>query len=132
MARRDASGRRSIVSYGVTVGLVLGAVLLSGCSSKPVTDPYAQDLAAARSLATSTFEKDVLADGKIGPQDYEEAHRLWLQCMEGAYPESSGVEVKLDRGVDGMYSYAVSGFPAVQSRRSMIEHSTLVVRVRPS
>jgi hypothetical protein len=66
------------------------------------------EIAAARQEATTDFERQALADGKISAAEYAEAHERWLSCMREIYPaETSYVKVSLDRRADGLIGFKV-------------------------
>lgn len=80
---------------------------LAGCAAEAPEvedDPYAQEFEDALSLELSDFEREVLADGQVTREEYDEAHERWLQCMEEAYPPETGIIVGLEEDQDGLYS----------------------------
>ncbi len=64
---------------------VVAAVLVLGACSPEETpvDPYQAEIKAARSEATSDFEREVLADGEITDAEFAEARELYGECIEG-------------------------------------------------
>lgn len=71
------------------MGLVATLLLLSLCScstssttpSATVDGPYASDIAQAQSQATSDFERQAFADGKISRDEYDQANSIIVRCM---------------------------------------------------
>lgn len=88
---------------------IAGAILLfvvTGCStgesdSLSPEELFAQDIKVAGEQATSDFEKDVLADGKIEQAEYAEAWQRYISCMqENGFPNTTLV----GPDADGLYS----------------------------
>lgn len=80
--------------------------VLAGCSTGDagsVDSPYAEMFAQARELATSQFERDVLADDQITRAEYEEALQRYVSCIE-----DQGARVTLQDQA-GYYVYAIGG-----------------------
>src|SRR5690606_30518412 len=80
------------------VGLLLvAAMAVAGCSADAdrgdLSGPYADDFTFALENATSNFERRVLADGVITADEYDEAHHLWLECMQDSFPPGSDFAV---------------------------------------
>lgn len=96
--------------FGLCVSLCL-----AGCAESVVADPTApsgERVAAAYQQASSDFELDVLEDGEITSEEYDDAMDRFVECMDEA-----GVTVSLN-DVGGYYTYQVSdsgGFEAHQS-----------------
>lgn len=89
----------------VAVGgvLVLALAGVACAAEEPVAQAYTRDFQQARELATSQFERDVLADDVITREEYEEAMQRYVRCMA-----DSGLTVGL---IDqqGYYGYEVPG-----------------------
>lgn len=97
----------SRIVLGVALALTVG---MTGCSAEDPTDPYAADVAQMLSADLSEFEREVFADGEITRAEYEEAHQLWLLCMEEAFPPGGPQQVDLILGDDSLYQYRAMGF----------------------
>lgn len=72
------------------------ALALSGCSSGQASagGPYTGSIKAAAGQATSDFERQVLSDGAITRQEYEEAFQRYVNCGK-----QHGVDISLvDQG----------------------------------
>jgi hypothetical protein len=60
-------------------------IILSGCAGSPPGEagpsaPYAAEFKAAEAAATSDFEREVLRDGKITQQEFDEASQRFIDC----------------------------------------------------
>lgn len=77
-------------------------LMLSSCAS-PEENVYAPEIAAAKSVAESDFEKTVFEDNLISRAEYEEAEQRYVACLD-----SKGAKISLvDEG--GYYTYEISG-----------------------
>lgn len=102
------SPRTRLVWMASTVALLVG---IAGCASAdPADDYWADDYWVAevervRSQATSDFEREALADGRITRAEYEEATQRFVDCMN-----DRGVSTtREEQFATGVYQYAVSG-----------------------
>ncbi|KAE8764090.1 hypothetical protein [Georgenia thermotolerans] len=99
------------------VAVVVGGVMLLA----PETNPYAEELAAARHGA-SAFQLDVLADRRITDEEIADARRRWRACLR-------------DAGVDPVWAEDKAGFPVVDecydSTRGRLEELAWNMKVDP-
>lgn len=83
--------------------------ILAACSSEPPAfvpeGPYAADIQFAQENASSDFERQALADGVITEEEYDQAHLLWLECMEQQFPSGGAYAVGMTKLSNGAYEY---------------------------
>jgi hypothetical protein len=82
----EAMPGRTIAWRWVAGGAVLVGALLGGCSSGQgaaidTGNPYAAEFTQALADASSDFERGVLADGVITPEELQEAQRREVSCL---------------------------------------------------
>lgn len=84
--------------------VLLGAAAASACTAGCATgqrDPYAAELESAAHAATSSLEREILADRRITRAEYDAAVDAYVRCME-----SSGYTVHtVDHG--GAYTFTL-------------------------
>jgi hypothetical protein len=105
------------MGIGGRVRLALVAVIMActltqvvGACSGPPANPYAQEFEIALDGSTTEFERTVLEDGVITRDEYQEAHELWLACMEQTFPPDAGRVVTLVPNAQGLYGFRALGF----------------------
>jgi hypothetical protein len=98
--------RLAVVRLACVLAMACAVVSCSGQDA----DPYAAEFAAAVEKSTSAFEREAFADGTITRIEYEEAHELWLACMEQTFPPDAGKVVTLVANADGFYGFRAMGF----------------------
>ncbi|MGC4192828.1 MAG: hypothetical protein QM589_16915 [Thermomicrobiales bacterium] len=104
-------------SVRTVVATLIATIALGGSSfafaeATPATnDAYADEFADAREEATSDFERDVLADGRITQAEYDEAVQHFATCLRG----DPGFEVTIapDPLIPGAAIYRIDGGPDV-------------------
>lgn len=96
--------------FAIVCSLSLGTVALTACTAGGEGDAlspqelWAQDLANAKSDATSEFEEAVFEDGLIDQNEYAEAWQRYIACMrESGHPGSRLV----GPDADGFYSESI-------------------------
>ncbi len=103
-------------------------VFLCACGAKPEAkpvDPYRPDVLAAYKIATSDFERQVLKDGLITRQEYEEAVNRFLDCMKkSGYPMG-----KVDNY--GIYNYQISGNSGAEGPSMDKCHQDTIIKIEP-
>jgi hypothetical protein len=120
----------SLSKFRAILCLLTASAVLAGCSpSGPESaengDPWAAELAVARQNATSDFERQALADGKISQTEYDEAYQRWLDCMRQAFPpETSGFQITLVRQDSGAYETEVGPFSDAKPAPKDLETTT--------
>ncbi len=86
--------------------IIAWSIFICACGSKTEAkpaDPYRQDVLAAYKIVASDFQRQVLKDGLITRQEYEEAVNRFLDCMKkSGYPMG-----KVDNF--GIYNYQIEG-----------------------
>lgn len=83
---------------------VLVSAAVAGCSgSEPGAGAWEAEYAWALEMATSDFERSVLADGEITRAEYEEATQRFLDCVN----DQGASVATLDQG--GYFIYEISG-----------------------
>src|SRR5690606_26582064 len=97
----------------MAVGAILCGLIVTACSSSPETaqstDYLSDEWALALKTATSDFERRALEDGVVSRAEYDEAHQLWLECMQQEFPPGGPVQVSIRiREQDGLYEYVLS------------------------
>ncbi|MFT3797090.1 hypothetical protein [Microbacterium sp.] len=85
---------RPAVRTLVAAAVISIAVGVAGCAAAvaPANTAYAADFEDARVRATSQFEHDVLADGKITRAEYEEAMQRFVACANDNAVDVSLIE----------------------------------------
>lgn len=67
-------------------GAIVALLLLGGCQSTvsavPTPGPWAANVKAAQSEATTDFERQALADGVVSEQEYAEAAQRLIECAK--------------------------------------------------
>jgi hypothetical protein len=95
--------RRIVAPLVLSISIAGSAGCASDDTPAQSTSPYAEDIKAASSHATTDFERNVLADGQITRAEYEEAVQKLVACAEG-----NGKTV-ITHDQSGLYSYEVPG-----------------------
>lgn len=75
--------------------VVVLSVVLVGCSSTSIdapVGPWADEIAKAQRSASTDFERDVLADGSITRDEYQEASQRYVDCMRTAGYDTRAVD----------------------------------------
>lgn len=85
----------------IVVGLAVG-----GCANRETdqADPFAADVAQARSRASSDLQRAILEDGQVSRAEYEEAVDAYVDCLN-----SRGVPAAKTLNSGGYYDYATQG-----------------------
>lgn len=92
---------------------------LAGCTESQVsrTDDaeaaWVADTEVAKAKATSEFEREVFADDQITPAEYDEAVRLYVECVNRTIPPEFGA-VTARKNEFGMYGYDSPPMPEAQ------------------
>lgn len=112
MARRLSGSSvlrsRAARATGAAVALAAVPALVAGCAStsdEPSVAPtgaYAARIAELEGEIVSDLERQILADGTITREEYEEAHTRLQQCVE-----DGGGAVQLHPDEHGFYTYQV-------------------------
>src|SRR5437762_5310427 len=101
-------------------GLFLAAP--AACSSGPPHHPYLAAVRSADRQATSDFERQVFADGRVTEAEYEEAVDRYVRCAN-----ERGVEVTKLRQPAGYYGYTYTEVPAADGILSSCAEGTTVL-----
>lgn len=97
---------------GRSVGAVLlppvVAVALGACTPAEMAPdgPYAEEIQAAQESTDSDFQREVLADGVVTREEYDEAMQRYADCVS-----ENGAAVTLEEQT-GYYVYRIDGDPA--------------------
>lgn len=107
--------------HSILSGTFLSVLLLCACGcaspTAPVNDLWAQEIADAKSEATSDFEKQVFADNKIERDEYLESVQRYVSCLQ----ENGLAEAKAtDDDAVGLLSVSLVG-GTVQEDKAVVE-----------
>jgi hypothetical protein len=74
-------------------------------SEEQIAAEWAAEFEAARAAATSDFEREVLADDKITPAEYDEAVQRYIACMKETLPPEFADGYQAVKTQFGTYQY---------------------------
>jgi|GEM_PF-6835237 len=108
------------------IALMVGA-LAAGCTASPEASSKSSpsalptvdliDVAYLQEHATSDFEKEVVADGKVTHAEYVEANQLWLECMQQEFPVGTQPTIGIREQPNGLIDWVMNSVDEADEER---------------